>query len=194
MGWKSLFYGTLMALMNIPISQGFYSQNEVRLRHTNIPSEFTDEEAQHRRTLGVCLHDRGEYSRALNQDKERQFWSQSLQVVLFWDFKSRQARVWDQGDLRLWTVFSWLHWQILISLLKVSQNLWQEFLLEIKLFVSPSGSCKNANRYKRYFHFMQIFYIFFLMSQFFLIYYCKLQLMRNLCHHFTEFQLPGSLL
>lgn len=142
MGWKSLFYGTLMALMNIPISQGFYSQNEVRLRHTNIPSEFTDEEAQHRRTLGVCLHDRGEYSRALNQDKERQFWSQSLQVVLFWDFKSRQARVWDQGDLRLWTVFSWLHWQILISLLKVSQNLWQEFLLEIKLLFPPQGAVK----------------------------------------------------
>lgn len=102
--------------------------------------------------------------------------------------KSRQARGWDQGTPGSELSFP-DYTDRSSSALKVSKNLWQEFLLEIKIFVSPSGSCRNTKRYKRYFHFMQIFYIFFFTPQFFLIYHCKLQLMRNLCHHFTEFQL-----
>lgn len=112
----------------------------------NIPPEFTDQEPQHRQTRGICVHDKGEYSWALDWDKERQLWSQSHSVVLFWDFHAKTASCMGSGDPRLWTVFSWLRWQILIILLKVSQNLWQEFLLEIKLFVSP---LRELQKYKQ---------------------------------------------
>lgn len=132
--------------MNIPTSQCSYSHsNKVRLRHTDTHSEFTDEEPQHRQTQGICLHDKGEYSWAgIRRDSSG---LKDTKLCYSRTSKSRQTQCMGSGAPQ---ALNCLFLSALTDLHQPAQGQqepWLEFLPETKLFVSPSGSWKNTNRY-----------------------------------------------